>query len=81
MTSGNHKGITRLYAQHQRRLSNRVHARGDAAARQHGWAITVTTEQLGSGGRVYRNHRLITHPTGHLAGRTPVGQRHTSRAR
>jgi hypothetical protein len=46
--------ITRL----RRRLSDRVHAGGDAVAGQAGWAITTATGRFGFGARVYRDPRF-----------------------
>jgi len=46
--------ITRL----QQRLSDRVHARGDAFAQQAGWATTKTSGRFGFGARVYRDPRF-----------------------
>jgi hypothetical protein len=46
--------ITRL----QHRLSDRMHARGDAFAGQAGWTITRTTGRFGFGARVYRDLRF-----------------------
>ncbi len=45
----------------QRQLSDRVHAHGDAFAREHGWAITETSGRLGFGARVYRDPRFGPH--------------------
>jgi hypothetical protein len=42
----------------QQELSNRVHAAGDAAARQHGWTVTATTGWFGFGTRSYRDPRF-----------------------
>jgi hypothetical protein len=42
----------------QRELSDRIHAAGDAAARQDGWAITKSTGRLGFGMRSYRDPRF-----------------------
>jgi hypothetical protein len=42
----------------QERLSDRVHAHGDAFAEQTGWATTKTTGRLGFGTRVYRDPRF-----------------------
>ncbi len=42
----------------QRQLSDRVHADGDAFARQQGWEIAGTTGRLGFGARVYRDPRF-----------------------
>src|SRR5215472_12793037 len=42
----------------QRELSDRIHAAGDAAARQHGWAITKSSGALGFGARSYRDPRF-----------------------
>ena len=46
--------ITRL----QHRLSDRVHARGDALAGQAGWTTTEMTGRFGFGARVYRDPRF-----------------------
>jgi hypothetical protein len=55
------------------RLSDRVHARGDAFAGQAGWTTTKTTGRFGFGARVYRDPRFgqrqaavsrTAHPTG-----------------
>jgi hypothetical protein len=46
--------ITRL----QQRLSDRVHARGDAFAGQAGWTTTKTAGRFGFGARVYRDPRF-----------------------
>jgi hypothetical protein len=40
--------------------SDRVHAAGDAAARRHGWTITVTSDRSRFSGRVYRDPRFGT---------------------
>ena len=42
----------------QRQLSDRVHAGGDAFARQQGWEIAGATGRLGFGARVYRDPRF-----------------------
>jgi len=42
----------------QERLSDRVHAQGDAFAEQAGWATTKTTGRFGFGARVYRDPRF-----------------------
>ena len=42
----------------QQELSNRVHAAGDTAARQHGWTVTATTGRFGFGARSYRDPRF-----------------------
>ena len=56
------QGVTRRVsawiAQLQRQLSDRIHADGDALARERGWTITTTTGRLGFGGRVYRDPRF-----------------------
>ena len=36
-------------------MSDRLHADGDALARERGWTITTTTGRFGFGGRVYRD--------------------------
>ena len=46
--------ITRV----QQRLSDRVHAGGDAFARQAGWTTTRTAGRFGFGARVYRDPRF-----------------------
>jgi hypothetical protein len=49
------------------RLSDRIHAGGEAIARQQGWEITRTTGRLGLGTRTYHDPRF-THRsigTGH----------------
>jgi hypothetical protein len=40
------------------RLSDRVHARGDAFAEQAGWTTTTTAGRFGFGTRVYRDPRF-----------------------
>ncbi len=42
----------------QGRLSDRVHAEGDAFAEQAGWATTMTVGRFGFGARVYRDPRF-----------------------
>ena len=80
--TSSHAVISRLsatIARWQQRLSSRVHAAGDATARQHGWTITETRGRLGFGGRVYRDPRFGNRrATG--ASLPPVGER-TGRAR
>lgn len=44
----------------QRDLSDRVHAAGDAVARQHGWTVTATTGRFGFGARIYRDPASMT---------------------
>ena len=44
----------------QQAWSDWVHAGGDAAARCHGWTITVTSTRSGFSGRVYRDPRFGT---------------------
>ncbi|MGO8882748.1 MAG: hypothetical protein ACLQI7_03405 [Streptosporangiaceae bacterium] len=51
-------GLTACAARFQQRFSDRVHAGGDALAREHGWAITAATGRLGFGARVYRDPRF-----------------------
>jgi hypothetical protein len=53
-----HGGLAGWLVSIQRRLSDHVQADGDATARQHGWAITVTPGRLGFGGRTYRDPRF-----------------------
>jgi hypothetical protein len=50
--------ISGCVGRRQRDLSDRVHAAGDALARQHGWTVTATTEWFGFGGRIYRDPRF-----------------------
>ena len=52
------KRISAWVRHRQRELSDRVHSAGDAAARQHGWAITKSTGRLGFGARSYRDPRF-----------------------
>jgi hypothetical protein len=52
------KRISAWVRHRQRELSDRVHAAGDAAARQHGWAIIKSTGRLGFGARSYRDPRF-----------------------
>jgi hypothetical protein len=49
--------ISTWVGRRQRELSDRVHAAGDAAARQHGWTVTSTTGRFGFGARTYRDPR------------------------
>jgi hypothetical protein len=44
----------------QQAWGDRVHAAGDAAARSHGWTVTVTSARSGLSGRVYRDPRFAT---------------------
>jgi hypothetical protein len=72
------------------RLSDRIHAGGEAIARQHGWEITRDTGRLGFGARTYHDPRFTQRSlgTGHsgpgedtpAAGSAtrPGGQRHRS---
>jgi hypothetical protein len=53
--------LTAWIVRFQRRLSGRVHASGDAAARAHGWAVTPTVGRFGFGGRRYRDPRFTQH--------------------
>jgi hypothetical protein len=48
----------------QERLSDRVHAGGDAFAEQAGWATTKTTGRFGFGTRTYRDPRFGQPKTG-----------------
>jgi hypothetical protein len=50
--------ISEWVSRGQQYLSDRVHAAGDAAARQHGWTVTAATGQFGFGARSYRDHRF-----------------------
>ena len=83
MTTTSRAVVARLsaaIARWQQRLSRRVHAAGDAAAREHGWTITETRGRLGFSGRVYRDPRFATRGSGSAAGLPPADGR-TSRAR
>jgi hypothetical protein len=40
------------------RLSDRIHAGGDATARENGWEITRATGRFGFGARVYHDPRF-----------------------
>ncbi len=60
----------------QQAWSNRVHAGGDAAARSHGWTVTVTSTRSGLSGRVYRDPRFAARI---LAG-SSIGQRRAEAA-
>jgi hypothetical protein len=44
----------------QQAWTGRTHAAGDAAARRHGWTITITSTRSGLSGRVYRDPRFGT---------------------
>jgi hypothetical protein len=64
----------------QQELSDRVHAAGDAAARQHGWTVTATTGGFGFGARSYRDPRFDDRRqhlslSGQDAAMTPVRRR------
>ncbi len=61
--------ITRL----QQRLSDRVHAKGDAFAQQAGWTTTRTTGRLGFSARVYRDPRFAQRHTGAHHTAQPAG--------
>jgi hypothetical protein len=57
----------------QRQLSDRVHAGGDAFARERGWTIATTTGRLGFGTRVYRDPRFGPRPAAARRGEPPSG--------
>ncbi len=57
----------------QRQLSDRMHADGDAFAREHGWAIAETSGRLGFGARVYRDPRFGQHLATAPRGEPPPG--------
>jgi hypothetical protein len=61
--------ITRL----QQRLSDRVHARGDAFAEQAGWTTTTTRGRFGFGARVYRDPRFGQRRTEASKAAKPIG--------
>jgi hypothetical protein len=46
------------------RLSDRLHAGGEAIARQHGWEITRATGRLGLGARTYHDPRFTQQALG-----------------
>jgi hypothetical protein len=54
------------------RLSDRIHAGGDAIARQHGWEITRATGRLGLGTRTYHDPRFTQRALG--AGHSGLGE-------
>ena len=56
------------------RLSNRIHRRGDARAREQGWEITRTPGRAGLTGRAYRDPRFATRAA-------PVGRTVTTQGR
>jgi hypothetical protein len=72
------------------RLSDRIHAGGEATARQHGWEITRTAGRLGLGVRTYHDPRFTQRApaNGHSgpgedtpvarSATKPFGQRHSS---
>jgi len=76
---GRRAGIaTRISAwvgRRQRELSDRVHAAGDAAARQHGWTVAATTARFGFGARTYRDPRFDDRRRQLSAGAAQVDER------
>jgi hypothetical protein len=46
------------------RLSDRIHAGGEAIARQHGWEITRASGRLGLGARTYHDPRFTQRALG-----------------
>jgi len=56
-------------------LSDRVHAAGDAEARQHGWTVTKSTGRFGFGARVYRDPRFDDRRRQLSEGRAPQAYR------
>ena len=58
LRTGISKRISTWVRRRQRELSDRIHAAGDAAARQHGWAITKSSGALGFGARSFRDPRF-----------------------
>jgi hypothetical protein len=65
------------------RLSDRIHAGGEAIARQHGWEITRATGRLGLGARTYHDPRFTQRAlgTGHSGpGRTHPQPGHAASA-
>jgi hypothetical protein len=46
------------------RLSDRIHAGGEAIARQHGWEVTRATGRLGLGARTYHDPRFTQRALG-----------------
>jgi hypothetical protein len=60
-------GLTRLATAaiaRLQRLSDRVHRRGDALARERRWEITRTTGRLGISRRYYRDPRFAARASG-----------------
>ena len=66
--------ISAWIGRRQRELSDRVHAAGDAAARQHGWTVT-TTRRFGLGARTYRDPRFDDRRRQLSAGAAQVDER------
>jgi len=57
----------------QERLSDHIHAQGDAFAEQAGWATTKTTGWFGLGARVYRDPRFGQRQAGATEAAKPIG--------
>ena len=54
------RGLTGAITTAAARLSTRIHAAGDARAREQGWEITRTPGRAGLAGRAYRDPRFAT---------------------
>ena len=68
----NRRGLAAAITDAAGRLSNRIHAAGDARARAMGWEITRTPGRAGLEGRTYRDPRFDTRTA--LVGRTVTTQ-------
>jgi hypothetical protein len=59
----------------QERLSDRVHAHGDAFAEQTGWATTKAAGRFGFGARIYRDPRFGQRQAAAMEASQPIGAR------
>jgi hypothetical protein len=59
-------------------LSDRIHAGGDATARQNGWEITRTSGRLGFGARMYHDPLFAQRARGNDSFGPEVGKRTAS---
>ena len=71
------RGLADAISSAAERLSTRVHAAGDARARDLGWEITRTPGRAGLAGRTYRDPRFATRTVtdGHTAAAAAGGRR------
>lgn len=63
--------LTRIH----QRLSDRVHAEGEAFAEQAGWTTTKTAGRFGFGARVYRDPRFAQRQAAAAKAAQPLGAR------